>query len=118
VAKQPGGVGMPRVADDRVVQLEGVPEQGDRLRLAASSNGGGGLEAFVASTSSNAEAAAGSWSIQRTVGSPDRLAGQRHGVRSRYEAAGSSASGRPDQLLSPLVGAGLILIGGASPRSG
>jgi len=36
----------PVVADGRVVQLEGVPPQGDRLELAASSNGGGGLDAF------------------------------------------------------------------------
>jgi hypothetical protein len=34
------------VADGRVVQLEGVPSKGNRIRLAASSNGGGGLDAF------------------------------------------------------------------------
>jgi hypothetical protein len=46
VAKKPGGVGIPRVADTRLIQLEGIPQQGDRLRLAASSNGGGSLDAF------------------------------------------------------------------------
>jgi hypothetical protein len=37
---------VPLVADGRVVQLEGVPLEGDRLELAASSNGGGGDDAF------------------------------------------------------------------------
>jgi hypothetical protein len=45
VAKAGGGP-VPVVADGRVVQLEGVPPEGDRLELAASSNGGGGLDAF------------------------------------------------------------------------
>jgi hypothetical protein len=34
------------VADGRVIQLEGAPLEGDRLELAASSNGGGGLDAY------------------------------------------------------------------------
>ena len=34
------------VADGRVIQLEGAPPEGDRLELAASSNGGGGLDAY------------------------------------------------------------------------
>jgi hypothetical protein len=46
VAKKQGQRGpMAVVADGRVVQLEGVPPKGDRLELAASSNGGGGLDA-------------------------------------------------------------------------
>jgi hypothetical protein len=45
VAKQGRGP-IPVVADGRVVQLAGVPLGGDRLELAASSNGGGGLDAF------------------------------------------------------------------------
>jgi hypothetical protein len=44
VAKQDRGP-IPVVADGRVIQLEGVPPQGDRLELAASSDGGGGLDA-------------------------------------------------------------------------
>ena len=46
VAKKQGQRGsMAVVADGRVVELEGVPPKGDRLALAASSNGGGGLDA-------------------------------------------------------------------------
>jgi hypothetical protein len=45
VAKKQGQGPMAVVADGRVVQLEGVPLKGDRLALAASSNGGGGLDA-------------------------------------------------------------------------
>jgi hypothetical protein len=45
VAKSGGGP-VPVVADGRVVQLEGVAPEGDQLELAASSNGGGGLDAF------------------------------------------------------------------------
>jgi hypothetical protein len=46
VAKKQGQRGpMAVVADGRVVELEGVPPKGDRLALAASSNGGGGLNA-------------------------------------------------------------------------
>jgi hypothetical protein len=46
VAKKQGQRGpMAVVADGRVIQLEGVPRKGNRLALAASSNGGGGLDA-------------------------------------------------------------------------
>jgi hypothetical protein len=45
VAKQDRGP-IPVVADGRVIQLEGAPPEGDRLELAASSNGGGGLDAY------------------------------------------------------------------------
>jgi hypothetical protein len=45
VAKKQGQGPMAVVGDGRVVQLEGVPLKGDRLELAASSNGGGGLDA-------------------------------------------------------------------------
>jgi hypothetical protein len=46
VAKKEDRGAMSVVADGRVIQLEGVPPKGDRIRLAASSNGGGGLDAF------------------------------------------------------------------------
>jgi hypothetical protein len=45
VAKKQGQGPMAVVADGRVVELEGVPLKGNRLALAASSNGGGGLNA-------------------------------------------------------------------------
>jgi hypothetical protein len=46
VAKKNDRGPMSVVADGRVIQLEGVPPEGNRIRLAASSNGGGGLDAF------------------------------------------------------------------------
>jgi hypothetical protein len=48
---------MPRVADDRVVQPEGVPEQGDRLGWLPVRTVVAGWRRSLASTSSNAEAA-------------------------------------------------------------
>jgi hypothetical protein len=46
VAKVRRGGPLPVVTDGRVVTLAGVPAQGDRVAVAASSSGGGGLDAF------------------------------------------------------------------------
>ena len=46
VRRTAGAGPVPRIADGRLVTLSGVPPTGDRIELAAGSNGGGGLDFF------------------------------------------------------------------------